>query len=215
MLIDLNLAGKEVLIVGGGDVSERKASKLVEECSKVIVASKDFTNGLRSLHESSNVELVTLGSKDDIKLLKRLISSAHIVIAATNESKLNKDITRLANKSGVLVCAVDNPLQSDFFFPAVTSFGGIHVAIYTGGKSPAMAKILRERIEGVIKEEDLLQVELQDYVRKLVKSKIYNADARRSILYKIAQDEEVKRLLKKGLFNEAKVVAEKIVERSR
>lgn len=214
MLINLDLTDKRVLIVGGGDVGERKTAKIVEECSKIVVASKDFTDGLKQLREDKRVELVTLDNKKDFKLLANMISNADIVIIATDDHRLNEDITRRTKRKGVLICTVDNPSQSNFSFPAVTSFKGIEVAIHTRGRSPLMSKILRERIEGVITTEDLLQVELQQYARNLVKTKIPKADERKSILYKIAQNEEVERLLKKGLFDEAKVVAKEIIERA-
>ena len=214
MLTDLNLTNKSVLIIGGGEVAERKATKIIGECSKIIVASKDFTHSLKQFQENKGIELVRIHFKDDYKPLDELINRADIVIVATDDNKKNGYIANRVKRMGRLVCAVDNPTQSDFSFPAVASFGGIQVAIFTGGRSPTMAKILRERIEKLITEDDLHQIELQQYSRKLAKSKISDADTRKSILYKIAKDKEVNRLIKKGLFGEAKIVAEKIIERA-
>jgi precorrin-2 dehydrogenase/sirohydrochlorin ferrochelatase len=213
MLIDLNLADKRVLIVGGGEVAERKVEKMVGECPNIIAVSKAFTDGFKRLQDIKNVELITIKKNDDSELLGRLISSIDVVIVATDDLIVNKNIAGLVRRGSALVSLVDNPSQSDFFFPAVTSIGEIQVAINTRGKSPAMAKILIERIKKVITEEDLLQVQLQHYARNLAKLKISDVNVRKNILYKIIQDEKVKQLLKKGFFDEAKIYAKKIIER--
>ena len=61
-----------------------------------------------------------------------------------------------------MVYAVDNPALSDFILPAVAQVGDVKVAVSTGGKSPAMARVLRERIEKLVTPEDLLEIELQE-----------------------------------------------------
>ena len=60
-----------------------------------------------------------------------------------------------------MVYSVDNPALSDFILPAVAQVGDVKIAVSTSGKSPAMAKVLRERIEKMITPEDLLEIQLQ------------------------------------------------------
>lgn len=108
---------------------------------------------------------------------------------------------------------MDMPALSDFYFPAVACMGSIRVGICTDGKSPLMSRLLRERIERVLTKEDSLQVELQHYVRGLAKERVHESELRREILYEIAGDPEIKRLLLEDKLEEAKKLARKTVER--
>jgi len=194
MLIDLKLTGKTVLIFGGGKIGEKKARKFSQANPTVIVVSKDFTDGLKRLSQQEKLKLVEL------------------VIVATGNPKLNEDIANEARKRGILVCAVDMPSISDFYLPAIAHVGEIRIAISTGGKSPAMARILRKRVEEIITKEDALQVTLQHYARNLAKSCIPDEKARRSVLYQIIQNPNVKQLLKESNLKEAETLAKQIIE---
>lgn len=212
MLIDLKLDGKTVLIFGGGNIGEKKARKFSQTNSRVIVVSKDFSEGLKQLGQLEKVKLVEAKTDVDSPSTSSLISKSDLVIAATNNQKLNENIVKEARKRRILVCAVDMPTISDFYLPAIAQVGKIRIAISTGGKSPAMARILRKRVEELITNEDILQVSLQQYARKLARSHIPDTEIRRNVLYQIIQDRNVKRLLKEGNLEEAKVLAKQIIE---
>lgn len=213
MLIDLKLAGKAVLIVGGGNVGERKARKFLEIKSKVTVVSKGFTDGLKQLGQRGKVKLIEVDiSAESSSFIGPLISNSDVVIAATNDQKLNEKIAIEARKRKIIVCVVDKPSISDFYLPATTRFGKIRIAISTGGRSPAMARILRKKLEEAITSEEILQVELQHYARKLAKAHILDKKTRRSFLYQIIQNSDIRHLLKEGNFEEAKTLAKQILE---
>jgi precorrin-2 dehydrogenase/sirohydrochlorin ferrochelatase len=210
MFIDLQLTGKTVLIFGGGKIGEKKARKFSQANSTVVVVSKGFTDDLKRLSEQGKLKLVDAGG-DSLSTLS-LISKSDLVIAATDNPKLNEDISKEARKRGILVCAVDMPSISDFYLPAIAYVGEIRIAVSTGGKSPAMAKILRKRVEKIITKEDALQVALQHYARNLAKSCIPDEKARRSVLYQIIQNPNVRQLLKESNLKEAEVLAKQIIE---
>jgi len=212
MLIDLKLAGKNILIVGGGKVGERKTKKFLETGSTIFVVSKDFTSSLKQLSRKRKVKLVRVDVRNDASSISKWISKSDVIISATDNPKLNEAIANEAKKKRTLMCAVDNPSISDFTLPAIAKIGDVRIAISTEGKSPAMARILRKRIEEVIKKEDILQVKLQDYIRKLTKSQIPNKKSRRNILYKIIRNEEIKGLLREGRFKEAKKNAKQMAK---
>lgn len=212
MLIDLKLTGKTVLIFGGGKIGEKKARKFSRANSTVIVVSKDFTDGLKRLSQQGKLKLVEAEVEVNSPSTTSLISKSDLVIVATGNPKLNEDIANEARKRGILVCAVDMPSISDFYLPAIAYVGEIRIAISTGGKSPAMARILRKRVEEVITKEDVLQVALQHYARNLAKSCIPDEKARRSVLYQIIQNPNVKRLLKESNLKEAETLAKQIIE---
>lgn len=212
MLIDLKLTGKTVLIFGGGKIGEKKARKFSRANLTVIVVSKGFTDGLKRLSQQGKLKLVEAEVEVDSPSIISLISKSDLVIVATGNPKLNEDIANEARKRGILVCAVDMPSISDFYLPAIAYVGEIRIAISTGGKSPAMARILRKRVEEVITKEDVLQVALQHYARNLAKSCIPDEKARRSVLYQIIQNPNVKQLLKESNLKEAETLAKQIIE---
>lgn len=213
MLIDFKLTGKTVLIFGGGKTGEKKAKKFSQANSTVIVVSKDFTDGLKRLSQQGKLKLVEAKLEIDSPSIASLISKSDLVIAATNDPTLNENFVNEARKRGILVCAVDMPSINDFNIPAIAHIGEIRIAISTGGKSPAMAGILRKRVEEIITKEDVLQVELQHYARNLVKSHVPDEKARRDVLYKIIQNSSIKQLLKEGNLKEAEALVKQIVEK--
>ena len=212
MLIDLRLEGKTVLIFGGGVQGERKAKKIAAHKPRLVVISRDFTEGLLELAERGAVTLIERELDAETDALAALMSEAVLVITATDNHQLNVCIADAARGRGILVCAVDMPEICDFYFPAVAQKGSIRVGLCTNGKSPLMSRLLRQRIEKIITEEDVLQVELQAHARKLAREKIQGWEARREALYRIAGDQEIKRLLADGRLDEAKRIAEKIIE---
>lgn len=214
MLIDLKLMGKTTLIIGGGEVGERKARKFLGADSKVIVASRVFTDGLKQLAERGKIKLIKANFKAESSSFDSLVLNSDVVIAATDDQKLNENIGIEARKRGILTSVVDNPPTSDFYLPATTRFGEIRIAISTGGRSPAMARVLRKKLEEVITREEVLQVELQHYVRGLAKSHISNKEDRRDFLYQIIHDSHIKQLLQEGDLEEAKTLAKQMLKHS-
>jgi precorrin-2 dehydrogenase/sirohydrochlorin ferrochelatase len=213
MLVDLNFKGKYVVVVGGGSESYRKTLSFVEARSKILVVSKTFSLGIKKLHTMGKLELLQAEVKDAEDFMKSLNPKPDLLVAVTNDHKLNAQLIKHAKSAGCMVYAVDNPSVSDFILPALAKVGEVRIAISTTGKSPAMARVLRQRIEKMITEEDLLQIKLQNHLRANLKQRILDQKARRQILYKILKNDEVKSLLKEGKFGEAQKTARKILEK--
>lgn len=212
MLIDIDLGGKIVLVVGAGRVGERKAVKFLAAGANVVVASKDFTEVIKQLGTDGKLQLVHVDVEADPVSISHWISKADFVIAATDKRELNEWIAKEAKKKRAHVNIVDNPHLGDFTLPVTSTVGEVHIAISTGGKSPAMANLLRRKVEAVVTDEDILLVRLQCYARELAKLHIANQEFRRKALYTIIEDREIRRLLKRGNFQEAKNLAEQIIK---
>jgi precorrin-2 dehydrogenase/sirohydrochlorin ferrochelatase len=211
MLIDMDLRGKTVLIIGGGRVGERKAAKFLAAGANVVVASKDFTEKLKRLSLGKKLRLVTADLETTPEQIESLASNADFIIAATNQARLNRRIAEEARKDRTHVSVVDNPNLGDFTMPVLSRIGEFHIAISTGGKSPVMSSYLRRRIEGIISEEDILMVRLQSYARKLAKAHIPNQRSRKRALCMILEDRKIRRLLKRGDFQGAKDLTKQII----
>lgn len=210
MLIDMKVSSRRVLVVGGGEVGERKVLVLVREGAKVTVASKRFTGRLTKLGRIGGIHLERLGKTSS--QLSQLLSNSDLAIAATDDEEMNTRLAEQAKLAKIPICVVDNPRLCDFSFPATTDFGNLKIAVSTGGRSPAMASILRERLEKSITNEDILQIELQEYARNLLKSKDTRSTLRRKILYSIIRNRKVSSLLRGGRLEEAKKIAREIIE---
>jgi precorrin-2 dehydrogenase/sirohydrochlorin ferrochelatase len=147
--------------------------------------------------------------------VKQLNPKPDLLAVATSNHKLNAQLATCAKSEGLMVYVADNPAIGDFILPAVSKIGEVRIALSTGGKSPAMAKTLRKRIEKLITKEDLLQIELQEYLRAILKQEISEQKFRKKILYEVLEDKRINELLRKAKMDKAKKEALTIMERLR
>ena len=139
-----NLEGRHVLIVGGGAVALRKASLLVTVGAKLNVIAEHIKPELIELlanHKGSYAEQ----AYQSIALNKYVL-----VIVATNNPQLNKQIADQARQSNVAVNVVDNLQLSSVIFPAIIDRSPIMIAVSTGGGSPVLARLLRTKLESLL-----------------------------------------------------------------
>jgi siroheme synthase-like protein len=81
------------------------------------------------------------------------VKGCALVIAATNCLEVNAHVAKTARHLGIWVNVVDTPAVCDFIAPAVVQRGALQIAISTGGKSPMLAKRLRQGLEALIGSE--------------------------------------------------------------
>ena len=140
----LDLSGKNVLVVGGGRVAQRKVALLLQFEASVFLVSKDLTEYLREQVHDNHVHL--LGTTFDSKHLKDVF----MVFAATDDTRFNHRISKMAREKGILVNAVDQPEDCDFIVPSLIKRGDLSIALSTSGKSPALAKRLRKKVRAAV-----------------------------------------------------------------
>ena len=137
----LELDGKIALVVGGGKVAQRKVETLLECGASISIVSKELTHELKQLIEDSEVRFLGEELKDEF------FDDAFIVIAATDDKDLNHNVSERARDRGLLVNAVDQPADCNFIVPSIVKKGDLLIAISTSGKSPALSKKIRKRLE--------------------------------------------------------------------
>ncbi|MFW9969815.1 MAG: bifunctional precorrin-2 dehydrogenase/sirohydrochlorin ferrochelatase [Candidatus Odinarchaeota archaeon] len=213
MLIDLKLEDKNVLIIGGGLVAETKVRNFLMEKSKVKLISKNISEEIMELSKKNSLNLIFDDISEISDKIKQFIKNSYITIAATDNPIINEKIVSIAKSYSSIVSVVDKPELSDFLSASIIYFGDIKIAISTGGKSPAISKFLRQKFEQSIKEVDILQVKLQEYIRPLLKSKFESSDLRKKLLYKIMKNSKIKKFLKKNKLEVAKIYAKTIIEK--
>jgi precorrin-2 dehydrogenase/sirohydrochlorin ferrochelatase len=180
-----------------------------------LVISRSFGSGILNLHEKKKIDLHKTEIRGGESFVKQLNPKPDLLAVATSDHKLNAKLASCAKSEGFMVYVADNPAISDFILPAVSKIGEVRIAVSTGGKSPAMAKTLRERIERLITEEDLLHIELQEYLRAILKREVSEQKNRKEILYEVLNDKRVNEFLKEAKLDKAKKEALTIMERLR
>lgn len=212
MLIDLKLDKKTVIVVGGGAEAYRKTQSFVDSGAKIWVISKDFSYGIQKLGEEKKVALLKTEIQNAKTFVESLNPKPDILLAATNNPKLNLELIKSAKSVDCIVYSVDSPALSDFILPAVAKVGDVKIAVSTGGKSPAMAKVLRQRIEKLVTPDDLLEIELQAKVRNILKDEVSDSKIRSKVLHEILNNDNIKQALRKGKLEEAEELALKLLK---
>ncbi|RIW16254.1 bifunctional precorrin-2 dehydrogenase/sirohydrochlorin ferrochelatase [Algoriphagus lacus] len=145
-----------VLLVGGGFVATEKLEFLLKSSprAQVTVVSKMFRPEFLELAEGK--ETVTL--IEDV-YHEKYLGGKHIVIAATDNKPVNRQIRDESKERFLLVNVADTPELCDFYLGGIVTKGNLKIAISTNGKSPTTAKRLRQLLEEVLPEEidDLLE----------------------------------------------------------
>jgi len=213
LLIDLKLDGKTVIVVGGGSEGYRKTQSFVDSGAKIWVISKAFSSGIQKLHEAKKVALLKTEIQDAKAFVDSLNPKPDMLLAVTNDLKLNLELVKAAKSTGCMVYSVDTPALSDFILPAVARVGEVKIAVSTSGKSPAMARVLRQRIEKMVTPEDLLEIQLQAHVRSILKKQVSDPKVRTKMLYAILNNDNIKQVLREGKLCEAQEIAMKILQK--
>jgi len=155
--ININLASRSCLVVGGGRVAARKIKTLL-----------DFDAFVKTVAPSASPDIEKLAEDKRIKLIRRKfrrsdLEGITLAFAATDDPSLNKKVAIEAGKKGILVNVVDDPDFCTFILPAVIRRGNLVISISTSGSSPSLAKKLRLEIEKLIPPgagEDLQYIEV-------------------------------------------------------
>ena len=135
--IFLDLSGRRCVIVGGGEVANRKARKLLQARARVVVISPEIGAEL----ERVAVEIHRRSYREGD------LEGAYLAFAATNSREANAAVAREAKERGVPVNVADRPSEGDFALPSTLRRGRLQVAVSTGGASPTLARRIRGELE--------------------------------------------------------------------
>lgn len=167
----LNIYQKKCIVIGGGKVALRKVRALLEQGATVQVIAPTLCSKLSSLAKSKTISVLQRNYEPgDLK-------GACIVIAATTETETNKKVAMEAKRRGILVNVVDDREQSDFIVPSCLRRGDLTIAIATAGKSPALARKIRTRLETDFGKEYASLVNLISEVRSELKRRRVKVNA--------------------------------------
>ena len=145
--ISMNLEGRRCVVVGGGEVAERKVAALLQAGARVCVISPKL-----------NAELLRLASTNAVEHLAREwkpgdLKGSFLAFAATDDLRVHRAIAAEAHALRVPINVADQPELCDFITPSVMRRGELQIAISTSGASPALASRIRRDLQGIIGPE--------------------------------------------------------------
>jgi precorrin-2 dehydrogenase/sirohydrochlorin ferrochelatase len=130
-----------VVVIGGGEIAERKIEGLLEAGARVTVVSPDVTRRIEAWAAAGAVAL------ERRRYETGDLSDSALAYAATDDEAANRAVGEEAEAKGIWLNVVDRPERCGFFAPAVVRRGDLSIAISTNGASPALARRLREKLE--------------------------------------------------------------------
>ncbi|UCG13275.1 MAG: bifunctional precorrin-2 dehydrogenase/sirohydrochlorin ferrochelatase [Deltaproteobacteria bacterium] len=158
--IFLTVENRNCLVVGGGEVGARKVKTLLQSGASVRVVSPEIVPWLAEKIEEGTVEWVANYYEE------QQLEGCFLVIAATDDLKLNTLIASDAERRGLLCNVVDYPQEGNFILPALIRRGALTVAVSTSGQSPALARQIRQDLEQRFGAEYADFLELMGAIRK-------------------------------------------------
>lgn len=205
LIVDLNLKGNLVIVVGGGQEGLKKINSLLTQDCKILLFSDETNKQIDDYVKQKKIVFKKMKLKNANFLTKY---KPILVMATTDDKALNREIVEKAKKMRCYAYAADDPAVSDFSHPSVINIEDtVQIAVSTGGRSPAMARKIRMRAEQVFKKiitrEDIHQIKLQEFARSSAKTKLATPLERKKFLYGVINDNQVKQLIKEGNFKKA------------
>ncbi|MBU2623388.1 MAG: bifunctional precorrin-2 dehydrogenase/sirohydrochlorin ferrochelatase [Proteobacteria bacterium] len=187
--VNLDIQTRKCLVVGGGDVGTRKVITLLE-CGAVVTA----------VSIKANEKLLKLAESGLIELKRRPytetdLGGMFLVICATDDEELNRQVSRDAEKYNMLCNIADRPEACNFILPALVKRGDLVIAVSTSGKSPAFAKKIRKDLEKQYGVEYADFLKLMGAIRKKLLSYSHEHEAHKP-LFEMIINKEIVQLIK-------------------
>lgn len=193
----LKLKDKKCLVVGGGKVAERKVKALVGCGAIVYVVSPVFTEWLE---QAANEGEITAISRN---YTTTDLENAFLVIGATDESQINTRVAEECLGRNILVNIVDETAACNFIVPAVLRQGPLSISISTDGKSPMLARRIREELEHTFGPEYREFLDLMGNVREHVIRNVPEEETRRDMFCQLVYSDIIE-LLRDGQHEKVK-----------
>lgn len=200
---NLQIAGKAIIVIGGGTVAERKVSNILAAGAELTVISPTLTYELQRLRDTGKIRHLSR------KFQSGDFAEAFMVIAATNDHAANRAVAAEAKTLGILAEITDNPSAGDVTSPAIIRQGDLSIAISTNNMAPALSAAIKKeltplfgpeyaesvRLLGVIREKLLTAGAASTYNTQILRDLADNLPA----LFAAGANGEIDKLLQKHL----------------
>ena len=172
--VNLDIRKRNCLVVGGGAVATRKVKTLSDFNAIVTVVSPQFSEELIRMANNEIVLKKRPYRKSDLEEM-------FLVIGATDDKAVNRQIYVDAEQLNKLCNIADQPQLCNFILPAIVNRGDLLIAISTSGQSPAFAKKLRKELESQFGEEYGFLLNLMGAIRKKLLSATHEPEAHKPL----------------------------------
>ena len=172
--ISLKLQQQPCLIVGGGHIAYRKALLLAKAGAKIDVLAPEIEDSLLQLVQQSHGQYV-----QDVFSSSTALRHYRLVIAATDDNRVNQQVFAACEAENVLVNSVDDPPHCRFMVPAIIDRSPLVISVASNGTSPVLSRQIRTQLESSIPHGMGKLAEFSGQWRAAVKQKIVNPDERR------------------------------------
>jgi len=159
----LDLAGRDALLVGGGEVAAQKAGPLIEAGARLRVVAPDLVLALRARVEAGEA------AWEQREVRAGDTGGVAVVVCATNQREVNRQVSQEARAAGIPVNVVDDPELCTFIVPSTVRRGALQVSVSTGGRSPAFAKFMRRELEQAVGDEYGVLAEIAGHMRDVAR----------------------------------------------
>jgi precorrin-2 dehydrogenase / sirohydrochlorin ferrochelatase len=189
--VNLLLAGKAVLVVGGGAVAASKVRGLLDARAAVHVVATEVRDEVRALPVTWEERPYRRGE----------VTGYRLVTACTDDPEVNRAVFEDGEAAGIWVNAADDPANCSFILPARVRQGRLLVTVSTAGHSPALASWLRERLGEQFGPEYDALIDLLAEQRESVRAE---GGSTESMDWRSALDSEMLDLVREGRVSEAR-----------
>ncbi|MFM5431927.1 siroheme synthase CysG [Aeromonas veronii] len=186
------LDNKPVLLVGGGEVAERKARLLLDAGAQLTVVAPELDPELAELAASGSIEWLAG------EFASEQLAGKWLVVAATDRREVNALVYQSANQARIFANVVDDPKRSSFIMPSIIDRSPLMVAISSGGKAPVLARLLREKLEALLPQHLGAMATFAGSLRERVKARFATMGERRRFWERLLGADRLGQALARG-----------------
>ena len=186
------LDNKPVLLVGGGEVAERKARLLLDAGARLTVVAPELDPELAELAANGSIEWLAG------EFASEQLAGKWLVVAATDRREVNALVYQSANQARIFANVVDDPKRSSFIMPSIIDRSPLMVAISSGGKAPVLARLLREKLEALLPQHLGAVATFAGSLRDRVKARFASMGERRRFWERLLGADRLGQALARG-----------------
>ncbi|MBL0478882.1 uroporphyrinogen-III C-methyltransferase [Aeromonas veronii] len=186
------LDNKPVLLVGGGEVAERKARLLLDAGAQLTVVAPELDPELAELAANGSIEWLAG------EFTSEQLAGKWLVVAATDRREVNALVYQSANRARIFANVVDDPKRSSFIMPSIIDRSPLMVAISSGGKAPVLARLLREKLEALLPQHLGAVATFAGSLRERVKARFASMGERRRFWERLLGADRLGQALARG-----------------
>ncbi|MBI3948887.1 MAG: bifunctional precorrin-2 dehydrogenase/sirohydrochlorin ferrochelatase [Acidobacteria bacterium] len=203
----LDLRDRWVLVVGGGQVAERRVMPLLESGARVRVVSPSLTPALTQLAQAGEIAY-RRGEFDEVDL-----DDVWLVIGATDDRPVNQHVAQAAEQRHLFCNIIDTPSLCSLLAPAIIERGDVLIAVSTCGCSPALAQRLKREITAQIGQEYVQLADLMSRWRVQIIERVPHQQQRAELFHCLVES-NILDLLRAGQREEAEQRASELIEQA-